>query len=431
LLKEYAWRGEEVFFGLFEHTYKYLFLKNLVDRIKSWEFLVTDYTVPDIGGTKIVFRHPGSNVVVEIDLRKPHIQFKTPDGTTLSLQYNNSEKFEKALELLELESKYRFLGDIEKAALELEDKLKELAETARVGEELEYTFTSSSGVVVEVKTGDVHALKEHIRKFTAPLILLGMYARSVLSEPSEVYEEVKSKLLDKISSRVSWFFSAIDWDSTGWEVAKAAEELAEYVPEFPSSVDDVYGALLAAEIERKLLDGLFNQEDMEAILNGYYPVRVAGSPDLLTVFSDFTKNVEFKGVVESPVVDRPAVHPTALISSLLTGYPANFTGTKEMEYEVSLIKTNSGLEFGLWSTQEGGVAVPSIFVVTKNNLYLDVAGLIALGLLEERYGFVSKLAEKLEKDSEELLEKASKYARLVKVFHTAYFKEAEESPPTV
>ncbi|MGC8975998.1 MAG: hypothetical protein ACP5KB_07390, partial [Thermoprotei archaeon] len=89
LLKEYAWRGEEVFFGLFEHTYKYLFLKNLVDRIKSWEFLVTDYTVPDIGETKIVFRHPGSNVVVEIDLLESRIQFETPDGATLSLKYNN------------------------------------------------------------------------------------------------------------------------------------------------------------------------------------------------------------------------------------------------------------------------------------------------------------------------------------------------------
>jgi hypothetical protein len=427
LLREYAWRGEEAFFKLFEHAYKYLFLKNLVNKIEKWRFRIADYRLPDVE-TRIVFRHPRSNVTVEIDSRRSSITF-SKDSHVITLKYDGGAEFKEVLALLELDSKHKFLDDIEKAALELESKLKELAEIDRGKKR--FTFTSSNGVVVEVETGNINALREHIRKLTAPLILLSMYARSALSEPSEAYEKVKSRLLDKISSKISWFFSAVDWDRTGEEVAKAAEELAEYVPESPSSPDDVFLAMLVSGVARRLLHGFLNLQDMEEILNSYHPVRVVGSPDPLAIFSDFTETVEFKGVVESPVADRPAVHPTAIISSILVGGPAKFTGTREMEYKVSLVKAGNELVLGLWSTQEGGVAAPSILIVTKSGFYFDVAGLAALGLLEERYGFVSKLAEKLVKASEELLEKASKYARLLEVFYTAYFKEDREPPPMI
>jgi hypothetical protein len=230
---------------------------------------------------------------------------------------------------------------------------------------------------------------------------------------------------------ISRFFSSIDWDRTGEEVARAAEELAEYVPEPPSSADDVFLAMLVSEVGRRLYSGLLNLQEMELLLNSYHPVRLVGSSSSLMIFDDLKESAEFSENVESPVADSPAVHPTAIASSLLVGGPAKFTGTKEMEYKVAFVRTGGGLALGLWSMQEGGVAVPSIFLVTKNGFYFDVAGLIALGLLEERYGFVSKLVEKLKKINEELLEEASKYVLKVKTFHEAYFREKETLPPTV
>jgi hypothetical protein len=399
---ERALRGEELFFKLFEHANRLFALESMTQPFEGWRVKLH---VPASPYTTVHLETPDGNeawLTTEStpDLVKMGVKARVGGVEREVVVELNDAGFSEVFELLELDRETGILGKLREALVELGKRAERgILEWRRErrGQDEVYTavLVTSDGSELKVETEDVSAFKRLYHEIVTSFTLLDALSVAVKNSEDAARRAVAPKIeeiLRAADESLDRFYDSVDWDRTGENVVRRAEELAEEV----LRGDGERGEALAEIVGEKVAETFNRLESW-----GVWRLKRTEIPDIRV--RDVAKR----------------------ITATLAGTEPPLTETAQGNIAVFRFGWVFSLAF------ERGETVSSLFIVYEKDgkLYFDVEGLIALSYLEDRFKLVSKLVEEMERRERELVDKIPRAVAAVKYYEILFNEEPPYIPP--